>query len=208
MAEKVLTDQQIIRAREEEISRGLMRFHGRTRWDACTEETPAHLAAMHEGEPLDAMTPAHAAAAKDGMPLDELVGSDGDLELWAIRNETVRKFFTYVAQDGLHLADVLKRLFAVGAHMGIPPFSLLTLREKELIFGDSHESHRWLMKRLCIDPLRRNGAKSIKAPGQKGTVASLAASKAQQGNSNRVGGKSTARNAAKLKRSNPPKKTQ
>ncbi|HEY3839261.1 MAG TPA: hypothetical protein VGL72_21960, partial [Bryobacteraceae bacterium] len=59
-------------------------------------------------------------------PLSELLESeDGSLDDWAVRNETIRKFFSYLLGDGPHPAQVLRRLYAIGAHMMIPPFSLL-----------------------------------------------------------------------------------
>jgi hypothetical protein len=168
--EKVLTEEEILQAREEEISAGLMRFQGRTRWEPTSEETPAH-----------------ELSRKEGMPLNELLeAQDGELAEWATRLETIRAFFRYITFEGIDPVEVLRRLYAVGSHMGIPPFDQLTTRDKARIFGDSHEGHRWLIKELCIKPLQRLGAKSIKAPGQKGRAASVAAHHAQKGNDNRA----------------------
>jgi hypothetical protein len=165
LAKAELTEAQLIARREEEIQEGLVRFAGRKRYEPCTEETP----------------------------LSALLGPDAeaenDLQEWAIRNEAIRRLAQYVCQDGPHPCEVLKKLYAVFGHMGIAPFCELTLREKALIFGDSHESHRWLMRKLCVKPLQRNGARSIRAPGAKGRDAQEASARVQKGNNNRNGGK-------------------
>jgi hypothetical protein len=137
----------------------------------------------------------HYEPATADTPVSELMRSEGDMdgltemETWAIRNETIRRFFEFILADGPEPCQVLRRLYAAGSHMMIRPFCDLTLREKALMFGESHGAQHWRMKRVVTDPLRRNGAKAIKGPGQKGSRAAESASRAQQGNSNRLGGK-------------------
>lgn len=143
---------------EREVNEALRRFSRRTNYEPVTTETPlSHL----------------------------LETEDGALDEWGIRNEAVRKFFEYILADGPHPAAILRRLYAAGSHMMIRPFCEMTLREKAQMLGDSHGAQHWRMKRLCIDPLLRNGAKSVKAPGQKSLHAQAAASVAQKGNVNR-----------------------
>lgn len=145
---------------ERDVNVALRRLARRTRYEPASNETP--LSRLLETE-------------------------DGALDEWGIRNETIRTFFDYILADGPHPAQILRRLYAVGSHMMIRPFCEMTLREKAMMLGDSHGAQHWRMKRICIDPLLRNGAKSVKAPGQKGLHAQAAAAAAQKGNHNRAG---------------------
>lgn len=62
------------------------------------------------------------------------------------------------------------------------------------------------MKRICTDPLLRNGAKSVKAPGQKGLHAQAAAAAAQKGNHNRSNGSAAVEGKSKRKTKPRPKR--
>ncbi|MEQ1862454.1 MAG: hypothetical protein ABMA13_21255 [Chthoniobacteraceae bacterium] len=131
----------------------------------------------------------HYEPASVDTPLSALVeGEDGMLDEWGIRNETIRKFFEYLTADGPEPWQIMRRLYAAGSHMMQRPFCDLNLREKSLMFGDSHGAQHWRMKRMVIDPLMRNGARSIKAPGMKSGRAAEAAAVAATGNNNRAGG--------------------
>ena len=156
------TEQAQVEAREAEVQEGLKRFYTRTHWEPCTEDTP--LSALMATE-------------------------EGERDEWAVRNETGVRLLEWIASGGPHPAELLKRLFALGAHMYVAPFNQLNLREMGMMLGDSHAAHLWRMQRLCIDPLRRKGWHSIKAPGQKSARASEVASRVQKNNTNRKGGK-------------------
>jgi hypothetical protein len=154
-AEEIVEFEKQVAKRDREAAEGLRRFHNRTHYEATTEFTP----------------------------LDSLIGSEeGNRD---DRRETINRIFGFLIAKGPHPAEVLRRLFALGAHMGISPFCDLTLREKKLLLGGSHGTHHWLMKKLCEDPLRRKGAKSWKAPGQKSLKSRKRYSRCQQGNTNR-----------------------
>ncbi len=146
---------------ERGVNAALRRLRNRTHYEPATDHTPLHALIEAEG---------------------------GELDEWGIRNESLRKLFAYLLGDGPHPAQILRRLYAVGSHMMIEPFCLMTLREKGLMLGDSHGAQHWRMKRICTNPLMRKGAKSIKAPGQKSAKASAAAAAAAQGNHNRSNG--------------------
>ena len=162
---------------EREVAEALRRLRRRTKYEPATVDTPMY---------------------------DVLGASvDGSLDEWSIRNETVRKLFEYFLGDGPHPAQILRRIFAIGAHMMIEPFCLLNLRERALMMGDSHGAQHWRTKRICTDPLMRKGALSVKAPGQKGAAASAAASEAQQGNHNRANAHGGAGKRKKTKRRKP-----
>jgi hypothetical protein len=143
---------------ERDVTSALKKFYNRTHWEPNTEKTPLH---------------------------DLLDKEEHELDEWAVRNETTRRLFEYFAADGPDPVNVMRRVYALGSHMSIAPFCELNLREKALMLGDSHGAQHWRMKKICVDPLRRNGAKAYKAPGQKGLGASASAAAAQQGNSNR-----------------------
>lgn len=129
---------------------------------------------------------AHYEATTVDTPLSDVIdGEDGMLDEWGVRNETLRAFFDFLTADGPEPWKVMRRLFLAGDHMMIEPFCHLTLREKAKLFHCSHEDVRWWMKRVCIAPLQRNGARSYKAPGQKSLRAGEVASAVQQGNDNR-----------------------
>src|SRR5688572_134352 len=96
---------------ERDVNTSLRRFHNRTNWEPTEHKTP-----------LDAL-----------MALEE----DGSLEEWSVRADTIKQMFTYFVADGIRPSEVLGRVYAVGAHMGIEPFCLLTVRERGLMLGDS-----------------------------------------------------------------------
>jgi hypothetical protein len=144
--------------RERDIADGLKRFHNRTHWEPTTEHTP-----------LDSI----------------LAAEDNGTDEWEVKRETVIRIFSYLVADGPHPAAVLRRLYALGAHMAIRPFCDLTLREKKLLLGGSHGTHHWLMKKICEDPLRKKGARAWKAPGQKSLNSRKSYSRSQEGNTNR-----------------------
>ena len=155
-------EQTMVGEREAEVQEGLKRFYNRTHWEPCTDDTP----------------------------LSQLMASEeGTLDEWAVIRETGVRMLEWIASGGPHPAELLKRLFALGAHMYVAPFNQLNLREMGMMLGDSHAAHLWRMQRLCIDPLRRKGRHSIKAPGQKSARASEVASRAQLNNTNRKDGK-------------------
>lgn len=143
---------------EREVNTALRRLHNRTKWEPTEERTP-----------LDAL----------------LEVEDGSLEEWAIRSETIRRMFNYFVADGIRPSEVLGRVYAVGAHMAIEPFCLLTLRERALMLGDSHGGQHYRTQVVCVDVLRKKGAKSWKAPGQKSLESRASYSKRSKGNQNR-----------------------
>jgi hypothetical protein len=166
--------------------------------------TPAELAiAEAERETNEALrrvyAKTHFTPSDDKTPLDELLASEqapkcphckgeieahADLEHWMIRNETARRLFEYFCQDGLELHNVIRNVYAVGAHMGLPPWSELTVRERGLICDESHGSAHLVMLKN-VNKLRRGGARSFKAPGQKSIESGSSYSDAQKGNTNR-----------------------
>jgi hypothetical protein len=159
-AEDIVNFERAVQARELDAREALRRMHNRTHWEPTTEHTP-----------LDSIL-----AAED----------DGSDE-WAERKQTVSRIFAFFLADGPHPAEVLRRVYALGAHMAIRPFCDFTLREKKLLLGGSHGTHHWLMKKICEDPLRRAGAKAFYAPGQKRFASRKRYSRSQQGNTNRAG---------------------
>lgn len=121
-------------------------------------------------------------------PLTQLLASEeGQLDEWAVKNETALTLLGWLAADGPHPAQVLRRVYLLGNHLMVSPFCELTMREKAKLLNCSHGTVLWLMKRLCSDPLMRKGS-AAKGAGQKGQAASAAASVAQRGNNNRRGG--------------------
>lgn len=158
---------------DSEVTTALRKLHRRTGSGEAVEEKT----------PLDAIFAIEAAAKchNCGVPVE----SDHDLEEWGVRNETIRRVAAYCAQDGLQPWNVVRNLYAIFSHMGLAPWTHLTVREKGLILGESHGSSHFRMQLMCVNKLRRAGAHSVNAPGQKGSSASAAASAAQQGNSNR-----------------------
>lgn len=144
---------------EAEVNEALHKFYNRERtWEPCTEQTPLH--SLLESE-------------------------DGSLDEWGIRRETVLRMFDYFCAEGPHIAKVMRRVYALGAHMAIPPFSLFTVRERGLMLGDTHGAQHWRMQQMCVNLLRRKGAHSTKAPGQKGSAASAAGDRNARVNHNR-----------------------
>jgi hypothetical protein len=117
-----------------------------------------------------------------------LAGEDGMLDEWAVRNETIRTFFAFLLVDGPEPHKVMRRLYTVAAHMMIEPFCLLTVREMGLMLGDSAPAAHWRMQRMCVNQLKRVGAKSYKGPGHKSALARDVASRSQRGNQNRKQG--------------------
>jgi hypothetical protein len=145
-------------AYEQRVDEQLRKFYNRTEWEPSTDQTPlSHL----------------------------LASEDGQLDEWAIQAETARRLLSWIAADGPHPAQLLRRLYLLGDHMMIQPYCELTLRDKAILCNNSHGTQHWLMKRICVNPLVRKGALSVKAPRQKGRAASAAAAVAQKGNTNR-----------------------
>jgi hypothetical protein len=157
--------------RRHETNETLRRFYGRTGWEPATTKTPLDelLAATESPK-----------CGHCGAPIE----SPPELEKWSIRNETTRRLFEFFAQDGLELHHVLRNVYAVGAHMGIAPFSELTVRERGIILGESHGTANNVQQDLT-NLLRRKGHHSFKAPGQKNTKSGASYSACQKGNSNR-----------------------
>jgi hypothetical protein len=98
--------------------------------------------------------------------------------------ETVRRLAEFCAQDGVHWLDVLRNLYTVFAYMGLPLFTGLRLRERAAILGDSHGSEHLRAERV-VNFVRRGGAYSFKAPGQKSIKSRESFSNCQRGNKNR-----------------------
>lgn len=186
-----------IKAYEREVNTALRRIYGRTHYEPSHDDTPveALLEPMAENDGLDELTPEqlHDRIERAGIVLTVEVPARDVISMlralraaeWEMALTTLRRLFDYFKADGIHPFDVLRRVYASGHHMGIEPFSQLTTRDKSALFGDSHGIHHWLMQQNCVNPLLRSGAKSVKAPGQKGLGAQAAASCAQQGNQNR-----------------------
>jgi hypothetical protein len=145
---------------ERDVSTALKQLYSRTRWEPAEEKTP----------------------------LDALIATEesGSLEEWGIRADAIKQMFNYFLADGVRPSEVLGRVYAVGAHMAIPPFCNLTVRERALMLGDSHGAQHWRMQKVCCDVLRRKGARSWKAPGQKSLHSRKSNAAAQAGNSNRA----------------------
>lgn len=177
-----MTAQEEVDAYEAEVNDALRTMRERTRYEPSFDETPV-------GEVIKIEEP------------------DEDEESRAARWETIRetalKLMLWIGAEGGHPATLLKRLVAIGDHMMIEPFCLFNLREKGKILGESHESVRDRMQRICVDPLMRSGARNFKAPGQKGARARKAASLAQQNNQNRRHG-----HVATANRPSPANQTQ
>ena len=150
-----------ILAYEKRVNAALRSMHKRTHWEPANDVTPLH----------------HLLASED-QTLDE----------WGVINETARRILGWIGAEGGNPGAILRRVFALGDHMMIEPFCLLNVREKGKLLDSSHETYRLWLRRLCVDPLMRKGARNFKAPGQKGLQASAAASAAQKGNHNRANG--------------------
>lgn len=119
-------------------------------------------------------------------PLDELMAAeDGQLEEWSYKADVIKRMFEYFVQDGLEPCNVMQNVYAVAAHMHLEPWAHLTVRERGLILGDSHGAQHWRMQKICVNKVRRSGARSWKAPGQKSLEARGEYSEAQKGNTNR-----------------------
>lgn len=196
-AQEIVEFERAVREFEQEASTALKRFHARTHYQATTDETPveALLEPMPEDDGLDELTigQLHDRVERAGIVFTvDVPARDLISVLRAIRQAevemrllTTRRLFDYFKGDGIHPSDVLRRVYASGNHMGIEPFSLLTTRERGMMLGDSHGSQHWRMQQICVNPLVRNGARNVRAPGQKGLNARAAAARAQKGNTNR-----------------------
>jgi hypothetical protein len=186
-----------ILAYEREVNTALKRIYHRNHYEPSHDDTPveALLEPMLERDELDDLTidQLHDRIERAGIVLTVDVPARDLISILRavaaaereMRRVATLQMFDYFKADGVHPADVLKRVYAVGNHMGIEPFSLLTTRARGLMLGDSHGAQHWRMEQICVNPLLRAGAKSVKAPGQKGLNARAAAARAQQGNSNR-----------------------
>jgi hypothetical protein len=181
-----------------DVDEALTRFHNRTQWESSTEETPVDSILTSEPVALEKFTDEQLQEKLIalGVHLDaEISRADCVRLLHAFdenergtQRETVTRLFQYFSADGIHPASVLKRVFGMGAHMAISPFSDLNLRERALMLGDSHGAQHWRMNQICVSPLVKRGNINWKAPGQKSLGARATYSERQQGNTNRRGG--------------------
>ena len=188
---------QEILAYEREVNTALKKLSRKKGFEPSHDDTPveALLEPMAENDGLDELTleQLHDRIKRSGItltvdvPAHDLISMLRAITLAEreMRVTTLRGLFDYFKADGVHPADVLRRVYASGNHMGIEPFSLLTTRDRGLMLGDSHGAQHWRMQQICVNPLVRAGARSVKAPGQKSPGARAAASRAQQGNTNR-----------------------
>lgn len=139
-------------------------------------------------EPSTSVTPLEEIFASEESPkcphCSEAIELPNELEQYGIRCETIRRLAEFCAQDGLEPWNVMRNLYAVFSHMSLPLWSALTLREKAQLLGDSHGSQHGRIE-VIVNFLRRKGAYSIKAPGQKKIESRESFSKCQQGNTNR-----------------------
>jgi hypothetical protein len=156
---------------EHRVTEGLRRIYKRTRFEPSEEKTPCDAIMANEEAP-------HCPHCKEAIEMPH------ELEEWGIRNETVRRMFQLFCQSGLEPWNVMREVFAIATHMGLEPWSKLTLREKSLMLGDSHGSQHWRIEKI-VNLLRRKGARSYKAPGQKSLASRGNYSVAQEGNTNR-----------------------
>lgn len=161
----------VINKYQDDVNTTLRRFSRRTAYEAT--RTPLDEIFASEGAPK---------CPHCKKPIE----SDHTLEeWWDVRNETIRRFAQFCAQDGLEPYKVMRNVYACFAHMGLSPWTELTVRENGVILGESHGSSHYRMQTMCVNLLRRAGARSVLAPGQKGNTAAAEAAKAQKGNKNR-----------------------
>lgn len=201
---------EVVAQYENDVGRELKRFHSRTHWEATEDRTPVDEAMAHELSPSDRMVmeePEHYAAMtpvqlaerlelrgivlSQAIPVADMIAILREIdcaEQEAKREErrnSIALIFNYFVADGVHPAAVLRRLYAVGNYWRIPPFCLLTVRERGFMLGDSHGAQHWRMQRICVDPDRRQTGRVLRAPGQKSLQSRARFAEAQRGNSNR-----------------------
>lgn len=138
------------------------------------------------------------------MPFDSLLESESDgIEGgesgpdeydYAQRRAAIRALFRYLKAEGPHPLKIMKRLWAVGRGMHDEYFASLTMTEAGLMFGESKAAHSWRM-RVLSGMIELKGMHGIRLPGQKTPASRAVYSAAQQGNSNRTGGKRKRRRA-------------
>jgi hypothetical protein len=162
---------QEIKDHELAVNQALLKMSRRTSYEPSTDRTPLDDILRSEASPKCPHC-------------DKPIEDSPELEQWGIRIDTIKHFSDFICQDGLQPWNVLRNLYAVFSHMSLEPWVLLTLREKALILGDSHGSQHFRMEKL-VNLLRRKGAHSIKAPGQKRIETRAKFSECQQGNTNR-----------------------
>lgn len=157
---------------EHEVRAGLAKVYAKNKFVATEEKTPLDSLLADEESPKCPHC-------------KEPIESQAALEQWAIRNETIRRMYEFFAQDGPELINVLRNVYAAGAYFRLEPWVSLTVRERGIILGESHGTQHHTMRKNCVNLLRRKGAKSYKAPGEKGLTSHGTYSKCQQGNENR-----------------------
>jgi hypothetical protein len=196
-----LSNEEKVAQYESDCDTALRQFWDRTHWEAATDETPLDSVISNEEIQIakfDSMTDAGLRATLErygseattlhNLPRDlciELLQVLTKAEI-KIQDETMARAFQFFIADGIHPAQVLRRLYALGAHMVISPFCDLNLRERAMMLGESHGAQHWRTQRICVDPLMRKGARAWKAPGQKSLESRAKYAQAAAGNSNRT----------------------
>jgi hypothetical protein len=103
------------------------------------------------------------------------------------RRETLALFLNWLTEDGLHPGSVLRRVYSVGKALHKEPWSLLSLREAGLMFGETKAAQSWRTKKIFNGYLKERGFKACKAPFQKSEEAVSKYREAAKGNHNRAG---------------------
>lgn len=135
----------------------------------------------------------------EDMPFDEILlaesdgeeGEPGEYER-AQRRAAIRALFRYLTAEGPNPLKIMKRLYAIGRGLNVPPFCELTMEESGLMFGETKASHSFRVG-LLSGVIEKCGMRGSHLPGQKSRSASQSYSKAQAGNQNRkksTGGRS------------------
>jgi hypothetical protein len=167
---------------------------------------PPEVAAMSRHQDFDASITAamrsfHARGGREliveDMPFDEILSAESDGEEGeageyerAQRRAAIRAIFRYLTAEGPHPLKIMKRLYAIGRGLNIPPFCELTMEEAGLMFGETKAAHSFRVG-LLSGVIERSGMHGSRLPGQKSRSASLSYSRAQEGNRNRKKGSAT-----------------
>lgn len=117
--------------------------------------------------PVDSRMPFHEMLEKEDDGQDE---APGDYE-FRQRMIGARAFFRFLKARGIHPAQMLKQLAAVGRAMHEEPFSDMTMGEVGMLFSETKAAHSWRCKLLSRE-IKMAGMKGEKLPGQKGAEAS------------------------------------
>ncbi len=125
------------------------------------------------------------------MPFAELVEAEDDGEEeppgeyeYRQRYLGIKAMFRFIKGHGVHPAQMLKQLVAVGRAMNEEPFAGMTMEECGDLFGETKSAHSWRCK-LLSGEIKLAGMHGSQLPGQKREETSESYRASAKGNQNR-----------------------